>query len=181
MINKEVREIVQFFHFTTDIYLQAAGVDPVGVRQRSRVCLYGRRTSLRKGSGRLTAGQLFTSQVFITWLTFTLMRYDMLSQSYTKSHFEAGLWSILRASARGRRANRVQRPTVKDCIDNSPTQLVTRGHLPPFGEMYTIQPKAGDIVLFPSWLVHEVWHCLLQWACNLLRFHPQRVAKSAFP
>ena len=31
-----------------------------------------------------------------------------------------------------------------------------RGRFPPFDETLTITPKAGDLILFPSWLTHEV-------------------------
>eukprot|EP00732_Lithocolla_globosa_P001167 Lithocolla_globosa_v1_NODE_539_length_3795_cov_9.791444.p3 type:complete len:247 gc:universal NODE_539_length_3795_cov_9.791444:2887-2147(-) len=31
-----------------------------------------------------------------------------------------------------------------------------RGYLYPFGGKYAIRPRPGDLVLFPSWLVHEV-------------------------
>lgn len=31
-----------------------------------------------------------------------------------------------------------------------------RGPLPPFDNMITIRPKPGDVVLFPSWLMHQV-------------------------
>jgi hypothetical protein len=31
-----------------------------------------------------------------------------------------------------------------------------RGPLPPFDNRLTIQPKQGDLILFPSWLIHSV-------------------------
>eukprot|EP00048_Salpingoeca_helianthica_P004217 m.74782 g.74782 ORF g.74782 m.74782 type:complete len:165 (+) comp13107_c0_seq2:585-1079(+) len=31
-----------------------------------------------------------------------------------------------------------------------------RGPLPPFDNTITIEPQAGDVVLFPSWLLHQV-------------------------
>jgi predicted 2-oxoglutarate/Fe(II)-dependent dioxygenase YbiX len=31
-----------------------------------------------------------------------------------------------------------------------------RGPLPPFDNRVTIYPKQGDLILFPSWLIHSV-------------------------
>jgi predicted 2-oxoglutarate/Fe(II)-dependent dioxygenase YbiX len=31
-----------------------------------------------------------------------------------------------------------------------------RGRFPPFDETVTLRPAPGDLVLFPSWLTHEV-------------------------
>jgi hypothetical protein len=52
-----------------------------------------------------------------------------------------------------------QTPRISAQPPNSLTPLVTplsSGPLPPFDGTITIHPRVGDLVVFPSWLTHEV-------------------------
>lgn len=42
------------------------------------------------------------------------------------------------------------------CFTPLPPLPPCRGPLPPFDTPLTIQPQVGDLLLFPSWLPHEV-------------------------
>ena len=45
------------------------------------------------------------------------------------------------------------------CTYDDPGDLILedpRGFLPPFGNRVIHSPAGGDVVLFPSWLVHHV-------------------------
>jgi hypothetical protein len=48
-----------------------------------------------------------------------------------------------------------------------------RGPLPPFTSRYTVEPEEGLMVLFPSWLTHQVTPTLgndarVSWSFNIL-------------
>jgi hypothetical protein len=50
-----------------------------------------------------------------------------------------------------------------------------RGPRPPFDAKLTLRPLAGDLVLFPSWLIHQVCRGRLspqQCLCRLNAAHP---------